>query len=409
MTNKIENKNHPFIKLFSGILCLFFALTISSVAAFFSVTGLATIFSAAFISVIVMGVVLESGKLVATGWLHSNWKNPRVGFLIKSYLSLAILALMVITGIGIYGYLSKAYLDQSAPAGVVDVQIQAYQQQIATDNSNISRLTAEQNQLDAQVNSLITQNKVYLSQTIRKQQASERANIQNEMNQSQQEIIELNKKIEPLQIQENGTNAKLGPVKYVAALIGWKDLDSAVRLVILIIMFAFDPLAVVLLLSGTISIGEWLDLKQSIKPSEKLNIDETIEPDAMLNTVHVNKNISDVKSLENNENQINSEMKSLSLPQSSEIDFNLIKSSILPDIEIKIPMPSKIEETVVATPIPEENKSFENIMNDFIETEHKNDKSKKTMKELVNLIEEQPEFLQELISIVTEYNQKNSK
>lgn len=350
---------HPSIKLFSGIICLILALTISCVAAFFSITGLATIFSTAFVSVIIMGVALESGKLVATGWLHANWKNKRVSFFIKLYLSIAIIALMLITGIGIYGYLSKAYLDQSIPSNTVEIKINDYQQKIKFDNENISRLLNQQKQMDTQIDSLISQNHVYLSQIIKKQQLPERQTIQNQINQYQTDIENLNNSMIPLQEQKNNSDADLGPIKYVAALIGWTNYDEAVRLIILIIMIAFDPLALVLLLASTISFGEWVDGRVRLP-------DTTETPDDFYGTFVPSSSLVDAVKKVSEIDIVGSNNESVSLQE-----------------------------------------AFRNIKNKNPEAFYREDKSKKTMQEMVNMIEENPEFLQELITIVTEYNQKN--
>jgi hypothetical protein len=371
MTNSIEPQNHPLAKLFSGILCLIFALAISGVAAFFSVTGLATIFSAAFISVVVMGTVLESGKLVAAAWLHANWKNSRVGFFIKGYLSIAVIALMIITGIGIYGYLSKAYLDQSAPAGVVDIQIQNFQQQIAQDNSNIQRYNDEQKQMDSQIDGLVANNKIYQSQIIRKSQTQERLTVQKEINDAQNDILSLNQKMEPLQIEANGTDAKLGPIKYVAALIGWKDLDAAVRLVILIIMVAFDPLAVVLLLAGTISIGEWMD---SRKPKEIIKSIEEIKP------------LPVVK-------------KEIVIPQIKIPDFvsePIVEQEIQKENVKLVDVPKEHLETTVEEPI------LESVEPELAKAMTKEEKTKM----LIELLDKNPDIMQEVIDVVSEFNDR---
>lgn len=351
---------HPSIKLFSGIICLILALTISCVAAFFSITGLATIFSTAFVSVIIMGVALESGKLVTTGWLHANWKNKRVSFFIKLYLSIAIIALMLITGIGIYGYLSKAYLDQSIPSNTVVIKINDYQQKIKFDNDNISGLLNQQKQMDAQIDSLLSQNHVYLSQIIKKQQLPERQSIQNQINQYQTDIENLNNAMIPLQVQKNNSDTALGPIKYVAALIGWTNYAEAVRLIILIIMIAFDPLAVVLLLASTISFGEWIDCKSQLP--------DTVKP-------------------------TNDDFYGTNVPSSSLVDA--VKKVSEFDI-----LGSNNESVSL-------QEAFRTIKNKNPEAFYREDKSKKTMQEMVNMIEENPEFLQELITIVTEYNQKN--
>lgn len=349
------NKKHSFIKLLSAIVCLVFALLISSVAAFFSITGLATIFSTAFLSVVIMGIALESGKLVATGWIHTNWHNNRVSFFIKTYLVIAIAALMLITGIGIYGYLSKAYLDQSIPSNSVNVEVDNLQQKISFDNQNISRLTNQQNQMNDQVNSLISQNHVYLSQQIKKEQDSDRRAIQAQLLQYQNDIIATNGKLAPLLIQKNDNDTKLGPIKYVANLIGWTNYDEAVRLIILIIMVAFDPLALVLLLASTISFGEFFD-------------------DRSVNPINVKENK-------------NTEFSKTFVPSSTLVD------AVKKVGEIKINDSSS------------DTLSLHDAVN-IIKTQNQND-NKKSTEEMVRMIEQNPEFLQELITIVTEYNQKN--
>lgn len=247
------------MKLFSGVIAMVTAVAIAVMAAFFSITGLAALFAASFWPVIALGSVLESGKIVAAGWLHANWRNPRVSFLHKGYLAAAIFALMLITAIGIYGYLAKSHLDQSVPLGTVNLQIDQRERQIATDRDTIQRLDTRQAQLDAAVNSLIQQNYVLRSQSVRNQQKGEREQIAGARSAAQQDIDRLSQELMPLRIQTNDVTAKLGPVKYVAELFGWTNPDAAVRMVILILMFAFDPLAVVLVLSACTSLSEWYE------------------------------------------------------------------------------------------------------------------------------------------------------
>ena len=95
-----------------ALVTLITALGISAVAAFYSIVGLMAIFSASALSIAVMGIVLEIGKLITASWLYQNWK--RVPFLLKSYLTIAVIILMFITSMGIFGYLSKAHIDQGS-------------------------------------------------------------------------------------------------------------------------------------------------------------------------------------------------------------------------------------------------------------------------------------------------------
>jgi hypothetical protein len=259
------------MKLFSGIITILFALLISATAAWFSVAGLVALFAATAIPVMIMGTVLESSKLVAAGWLHSNWKNPNVNFVHKAYLTIAVIALMIITSIGIYGFLSKGHLEQAAPIAGIELQINAKQQQIQMLQDSNTRLEQEQKQMDAGVNAFLQGGSLRGAAAglkARGRQSSERAGIQKQMEANNDQIQKLNADILPLKQQTVEVEAKLGPVKYVAQLFGWQDTDKAVRLVILTIMVAFDPLAVILLISATISFGEWAEEKRAKKEKQ---------------------------------------------------------------------------------------------------------------------------------------------
>jgi hypothetical protein len=259
------------MKLFSGIITILFALLISATAAWFSVAGLVALFAATAIPVMIMGTVLESSKLVAAGWLHSNWKNPNVNFVHKAYLTIAVIALMIITSIGIYGFLSKGHLEQAAPIAGIELQIAAKQQQIQMLQDSNTRLEEEQKQMDAGVSAFLQGGSLRGAQAglkARGRQSSERASIQKQMEANNDQIQKLDADILPLKQQTVEVEAKLGPVKYVAQLFGWQDTDKAVRLVILTIMVAFDPLAVILLISATISFGEWAEEKRAKKAEQ---------------------------------------------------------------------------------------------------------------------------------------------
>jgi hypothetical protein len=260
------------MKLFSGLITILFALLISATAAWFSVAGLVALFAATAIPVMIMGTVLESSKLVAAGWLHSNWKNPNVTFIHKAYLTIAVIALMIITSIGIYGFLSKGHLEQAAPLAGVELQINAKQQQIQMLQDSNTRLQQEQKQLDDGVSAFLQGGSLRGAQAglkARGRQSSERANIQKQMDANNAQIEKLDADILPLKQQTVEVEAKLGPVKYVAQLFGWQDTDKAVRLVILTIMVAFDPLAVILLISATISLGEWAEERAAKKTKQE--------------------------------------------------------------------------------------------------------------------------------------------
>lgn len=244
-------------KLLVGSLVLFCAIAISAIAAYFSVVGLAALFAAAFLPVAIMGIILEGSKLVAAGWLHSNWKNPNVTKPHKGYLTAAVCALMLITSMGIYGYLAKAHLEQKAPATAVQVQIDAHQGQLDQLTARKTELQTQQANINKTVDAYLASGKASGASTFMRQQQRERDRISNQIATLDTQINAKTAEMAPLKAEVAGVEAKLGPLKYVADLFGWKDPGSAVKLIILILMFAFDPLAVVLMISGTITLGEW--------------------------------------------------------------------------------------------------------------------------------------------------------
>lgn len=252
------------MKMFGGLLTLFLALVISGVAAYFSVVGLAAIFAATYWAVVVMGISLEAGKLVAAGWLHANWHNSAVNKLHKSYMTMAVVVLMIITALGIYGFLSKGHLEQQASGAPVALEIAQKEARIEQLNTQIAGFNARQTQLDTAVNSIIADNATG-GLRARRQQTSERAEITRGVEAANAEINAITTELVPLKLEVAGVEAKLGPIKYLAEAFGWKDPEAAVRLVILLLMFAFDPLAVVLVISAIITISAALEDRRKRK------------------------------------------------------------------------------------------------------------------------------------------------
>ena len=129
------------------------ALLISGVAAYYSIVGLVAIFSSAVIASIVMGIVLEIGKLVSASWLYRNWNTaPK---LLKYYFTSAVLVLSLITSMGIFGYLSKAHLDQSAITGSVSANVQIIDDKISIEKDNVTSSRKALKQLDESVDQVM--------------------------------------------------------------------------------------------------------------------------------------------------------------------------------------------------------------------------------------------------------------
>ncbi len=249
----LADKSIAWLALLSG-------LSISAVAVYYSVAGLISIFAAAVIPIAVMGVVLELSKLVATIWLKQNWFiAPRV---IKAYLLIAIAILMLITSMGIFGYLSKAHLDQAVPTGDVVAKVALIDDKIKTERDNIEASKKALQQMDAQVDQMLmrgdTERGAERAVQIRKNQAKERASLQKDIATAQKTIAELNIERAPVASELRKVEAEVGPIKYIAALLYGDNpdqnlLEKAVRWVIILIVIIFDPLAVVMLLASQYS------------------------------------------------------------------------------------------------------------------------------------------------------------
>ena len=241
-------------------LALLSGLSISAVAVYYSVAGLVSIIAAAAIPIMVMGVVLELSKLVATVWLKMNWSiAPR---LIRLYLFVAVMILMMITSMGIFGYLSKAHLDQAVPTGDVVAKVAIIDEKIKTQRDNIDASRKALTQMDTAVDQIMarstTEGGADKAANLRRSQAKERAALQNDITKAQKEIAGLNEQRAPVAAELRKVEAEVGPIKYIAALLYGDNpdaniLEKAVRFVIMLIVAIFDPLAVVLLLASQYS------------------------------------------------------------------------------------------------------------------------------------------------------------
>jgi hypothetical protein len=238
-----------------GILAT--ALLLSLVAAYYSVAGLTAIFSAAAIPVIIMGGSLELGKIVATVWLHNNWK--RAGWAFKAYLIPAVAFLMLLTSMGIFGYLSKAHSDQSLVSGDSMSKVAIYDEKIKIAKETIDVNRKALKQMDEAVDQVMgrstSETGADKSVALRRNQQKERGRLLAEIQAEQKTIITLNEERAPLAAEFRQIEAEVGPVKYIAALVYGDNpdanvLEKAVRLVIIMIVLVFDPLALTLILAA---------------------------------------------------------------------------------------------------------------------------------------------------------------
>ena len=163
------------------LLTFLSAISISVIAAGYSIMGLATLFSGAVIPIIAMGTALEIGKLVSASWLYQNWKNSNVSGLLKTYLFTAIVVLVFITSMGIFGFLSKAHLDQVKPTSNNAIQIELLDSKINTQEKRIDRAQSTLDQLDKALDVYIEKEFVTRGLKERKKQEPERLALNEEI------------------------------------------------------------------------------------------------------------------------------------------------------------------------------------------------------------------------------------
>ena len=263
------------------LLTFLSAISISVIAAGYSIMGLATLFSGAVIPIIAMGTALEIGKLVSASWLYQNWKNSNVSVLLKTYLFTAIVVLVFITSMGIFGFLSKAHLDQVKPTSNNAIQIELLDSKINTQEKRIERAQSTLDQLDKALDVYIEKEFVTRGLKERKKQEPERLALNEEITDASNILGELMLEKNTIKIEQDKIEAEVGPLKYVAELIYGDSaedyFDSAVRIVIIILVFVFDPLAVLLLIAANISLRERHDKKQLTKVNEKIILEEKLE------------------------------------------------------------------------------------------------------------------------------------
>jgi len=226
------------------------------------------------IPIIIMGTVLELSKLVATIWLKRFWNIAPI--IIKLYVISAIIILMTITSLGVYGFLAKANMEQTVNIGDIQDKIEIIDEKIKIQNDIISSSEKSLSQLNTAVDQSIsrsdTERGVQRSVNIRKSQKDERTFLLDSINTARKEISLLRDEKAPFTIMARKKSVEFGPIKSIAGLIfddTDKNLESAVRYVMIFIVLVFDPLAVVLLLCSQYSFSYIIINKKIITNKEE--------------------------------------------------------------------------------------------------------------------------------------------
>ena len=330
------------------------ALSLSALAAYYAVMGLIAIFAAAVVPIALMGSLLEASKLVVASWLYRNWKE--IPKLMKSYFVGALIVLMLLTSMGIFGFLSKAHLDQAIPTGDVQSKLALIDEKIKTEKENINANRKELTQLDAQVDQTIARTDdakgTERAITVRRAQQKDRARILNEIGTAQAKIAKYNEERAPIASEVRKVEAEVGPIKYIAALIYGDEsatdvtmLEKAVRIVTILIVIVFDPLAVLLLIAANWNLKHtggrrWNDFFEKPpvedfpeKPKEvEVKADIPIEQASNTSvfdhmTIHLTK--EEVKPVEEQETTV--------VPEEIKKEVNELLESEIPEIQVDEP------------------------------------------------------------------------
>ena len=279
MIKKIKERIFPFLIAIS-------ALSVSASAAFYSVSGLSKLFAGAAFAVIVMAASLEVAKLVIASLLYQYRKS--LPFLLKFYLSVACFVLILITSMGIYGFLSSAYQETAAKAGSVDAQIALIETKRDNVREQLTVYNAEKSTVNGALSDLragLSNNKIQYTnaegQVITTTSSSTRKSLEKQLDQATERQNTINSKVDILnqklfdyetEIVEVSINndiaGELGPLKYISGLTDI-PMDNIINYLLLVIIFVFDPLAIALVIAANFAFEQ---LNNNKKKEEEMKI-----------------------------------------------------------------------------------------------------------------------------------------
>ena len=270
-----------------GMVYLLFGvgLSLSAVAAYYSIAGLIAIFAGNPVSIAVMGIALELSKLVSVSWLYRNWDTaPKF---LRNYFIYAVFVLMLITTLGIFGFLSKSHVEQTVRiTGSNEIQLEYIERKIDRQNKIIEDAEVVLSQLDSAVNTLTDFEKISGETgaiAIRRSQTEERNSLTETISAAYDEIETLQQQAAPLRTQKLELEAEVGPVKYLASFIygdtSKETLEVAVTWVIVVLTLVFDPTAVLMLVAANYSLRKAQLEKTSVKTPRRRRRKKPIPPE----------------------------------------------------------------------------------------------------------------------------------
>jgi hypothetical protein len=275
------------------LLTLLAALSLAAVSGWFSIVGVMAIYAGAPMHALIMGVVLELGKLVTTSWVYRNWDHS--GWRLKGPLIAFTLTLMLITSIGVFGFLSKSHLEQGAKTIDNAPRVERLEQQIAQEKSSIADKEIVIKQLDDTIKSYIEKNRADRSLTVRRTQDPQRQQLRNDIDAANRRIDGFNEEKFKLQSEIRAVQLEVGPIRYIAELIygsennSEKNIEGAVKIFTLLIVSSLDPLAIILLMAANHSLmrrqKKELDEDEEKIPQIVDDRSENIEPKKKMGNV----------------------------------------------------------------------------------------------------------------------------
>lgn len=247
--------------VFISIAALVAGIVLSVISGFFSVIGLATLFSGAYNSVLVMGAALEFSKIICASWIYRNWKIAPI--FMRIYMVMASLILVAITSMGTFGYLSKSYLEKTEDTVIYSQELSGIQLDTTLKTGEIESRKKIIDQMDSTVERLLSFDRVRGQDgalAVRSAQREERELLSKEIESLNKEVLELKRKESKIIAEKNSYEAEIGPLKYFAEFIYGEEakdhFDDSVRTIILIIVIVFDPLAICMILAGNLGINK---------------------------------------------------------------------------------------------------------------------------------------------------------
>ena len=286
--------------MFFGLLTLLVALAISTVAAYYSIVGLMAIFAGAKFAIAIMGIVLEIGKLVVASWTFQNWKTSPLS--LRFYFIISVIVLMFITSLGIFGFLSRAHIEQSSPTTLLEERVERVDLKIEQKQTQIDRYQGRLNTLDQALQRYIELGAI--SKGLRKigEMDNETALLKTKIEGLEGEIDSLSDEKYEFRNQLNLAMVEVGPIRYVASMIydevNETQLEEAVRWIIILLIFVFDPLAVMLVIAANISLR---DYRKERKMATKT---VTVMPDLSDKTVIDKENVAEYSDDDGNDFKI---------------------------------------------------------------------------------------------------------